>query len=167
MRFLANVGLGLIGLDTITDFATLVSGRDPLTGEIMTPYDNALTFLALIIPGATGGAVRQGADFLAGYGDDVAHTVGAACSFDADTPVATDKGDVPIRDVAVGDRVLAWHEETGATGYYTVTAVWGHEDPITVQLVINGETIDTTPEHPFLTTNSEWGAAGELQVDCR
>ncbi len=59
MRFLANVGLGLIGLDTITDFATLVSGRDPLTGEIMTPYDNALTFLALIIPGATGGAVQQ------------------------------------------------------------------------------------------------------------
>lgn len=148
MRFLANVGLGLIGLDTITDLANLVSGRDPLTGEIMTPYDNALTFLALIIPGTTGGAVRQGADFLAGYGDEVAHAAGAACSFDADTPVTTDPGDVLIRDVAVGDRGLAWHEET-------------------VPMVSNGAMIDTTPEHPFLTANGDWMATGWRRVRCR
>lgn len=95
---------------------------------------------------------------------DLAQFTGKTCSFDEDAPVVTDEGTIPIREIDVGDRVLAWNETVGETGYYTVTAVWGHDDPVTVQLVVNGETIDTTPEHPFLTANGDWVAAGELQV---
>lgn len=50
-------------------------------------------------------------------------------SFSADTPVMRDAGAVPISQVAVGDRVLAYNEATGATDYYTVTAVIVHIDP--------------------------------------
>ncbi|MEZ4731659.1 MAG: hypothetical protein R3E79_31455 [Caldilineaceae bacterium] len=27
--------------------------------------------------------------------------------------------------------MLAWDEASGTTGYYTITAVWAHEDPVT------------------------------------
>lgn len=33
-----------------------------------------------------------------------------------------------------------------------------------VTLTIDGETVETTPEHPFYTAKSEWVAAGNLQV---
>lgn len=57
-------------------------------------------------------------------GDEMAQFIGAArrtCGFEEETPVATDEGSIPIREVDVGDRVLAWNETLGATGYYTVT----------------------------------------------
>ncbi|MCE7989405.1 MAG: hypothetical protein DYG89_50275 [Caldilinea sp. CFX5] len=61
-------------------------------------------------------------------------------------------------------RLLAFNEATGATGYYTVTAVMVHIDPTIVHLTIDGETIETTPEHPFYVMESApWLATGETQ----
>ncbi len=58
--------------------------------------------------------------------------------------------------------MLAYNEETGETGYYTVTAVMVHTDPTIVHLIIDGETIETTPEHPFYVMDSApWLATGE------
>ena len=45
---------------------------------------------------------------LMGEGDDLARFIGKICSFAEDTLVATDEGAVPIREVDIGDRVLAW-----------------------------------------------------------
>lgn len=42
-----------------------------------------------------------------------------------------------------------------------------HIDEIIVELVIDGETITTTPEHPFFTPDGEWVLAGELRVGDR
>jgi hypothetical protein len=85
-------------------------------------------------------------------------------SFSADTPVMTTEGEIPISEVEVGDLVLAYNEETGETGYYTVTAVMVHIDPTIVHLTIDGETIETTPEHPFYVMDSApWLATGESQ----
>ncbi len=84
------------------------------------------------------------------------------CSFSEETLVATDEGYVAISDVEIGDYVLAYDEATGEIGYYPVTAVWAHEDPVIVYLTIDGE---TTPEHPFYATNGEWIAAGELHAE--
>ena len=59
----------------------------------------------------------------AGHGDDLARVVGGvgeACrinSFSEETPVVTDEGAIPIKDVDVGDRVLAWDELTETTDY--------------------------------------------------
>lgn len=86
-----------------------------------------------------------------------------AFSFSADTPIATEDGDIPISEIDVGDEVLAYNEATGETDSYTVTDVLVHEDLVIVYLTIDGEIIETTPEHPFYTTNRGWVAAIDLR----
>lgn len=112
------------------------------------------------------GTAARGADDATGAGgrsadDTLASVCARANSFSANTLVATPSGPVPIAEVEVGDRVLAWHEATGRTGAYPVTATFAHRDPVLVRLVLGGETILTTPEHPFYTADG-WDGAGEL-----
>ncbi len=85
------------------------------------------------------------------------------CSFSADTPVMTEDGLVPISQVSLETLVLAFNEAAGEIGYYPVIAVWAHEDPVIVYLTIDGETVTTTPEHPFYTSEDEWVEAANLQ----
>jgi hypothetical protein len=85
-------------------------------------------------------------------------------SFSEDTTVVTTEGDIPISELEVGDTVVAYDETTGETGEYEITDTISHEDPIIVHLTINGELIETTPEHPFYTSEGEWINAGELEV---
>jgi hypothetical protein len=40
-----------------------------------------------------------------------------------------------------------------------------HDDPSIVILNLDGERIETTPEHPFFTAKQGWVAAGELTTD--
>ena len=86
------------------------------------------------------------------------------CSFSEDTLVETEDGNKAISEVEEGEYVLAYNEETGETGYYEVTDVWAHDDPVIVYLVIDGELVETTPEHPFYTEEGEWIPAGELEI---
>ncbi|MEZ4674512.1 MAG: polymorphic toxin-type HINT domain-containing protein [Caldilineaceae bacterium] len=122
------------------------------------------------IPGISGGNLRHGVDAFdsfASHGDDLARYIGKAgraCSFDEETPVTTDEGAIPIKDVDVGDKVLAWDEATDSSGYFLVTATWAHVDPIAILLTVDGETIETTPEHPFLTADGTWVTADELAI---
>lgn len=76
---------------------------------------------------------------------------GATCanSFSADTDVATAAGEMSISTVEVGDRVLAWNEAEGKEDYYLVDAVLVYTDAAETELIIAGERIETTPEHPF------------------
>ena len=39
-----------------------------------------------------------------------------------------------------------------------------HEDEEILNLIVDGELIVTTPDHPFYTDDGEWVAAGELAV---
>ena len=59
LQVMANIGLSAVGLDTITDFAALISGRDPLTGRALTPRDMFITWLAFMVPFVPGGAARS------------------------------------------------------------------------------------------------------------
>ncbi|MEZ4614127.1 MAG: polymorphic toxin-type HINT domain-containing protein [Caldilineaceae bacterium] len=164
-QFLANLALSLIGLDTVTDFATLVSGRDPLTGQELTSQELFYTWVALMIPFVGAGVARHYGDDIFGsmrHGDDLAHVASRTCSFDEATPVATDEGTIPIKDVEVGDKVLAWDELTDSTGYFLVTTTYTDVHEVLVYLTINGEQIETTPEHPFYTTDEGWTPASEL-----
>ncbi|HEY0071090.1 MAG TPA: Hint domain-containing protein [Chloroflexia bacterium] len=81
---------------------------------------------------------------------DTAHILAAACSFSSDTLVTTEQGDRPIDEIEVGDRVLAYDQATRSTGYYTVTALLVHEGPGIEYLTIDGEQLQTTPEHPSI-----------------
>ena len=164
LQVFAGLGLSAVGLDIVTDFAAFISGRDPLTGRALTPRDRFYTWLAISVPFVTGGMLASFADDAVGLLADLRPLRNAGCSFDAETSVATDEGAIPINEVDVGDKVLAWDETLQASGYYTVTATWAHEDPVTVLLTIDGEIIETTSEHPFLTADSTWITADALTV---
>jgi hypothetical protein len=116
----------------------------------------------LATPGLSSAAARRlGSNVL----EEGIQAIGRTClnSFSADTLVMTEDGLVPIAELEVDDMVLAYDEETGEIGYYPITVIWVHEDPVIVYLTIEGETILTTPEHPFYTEEGQWVAAGELQ----
>ena len=179
------LSLGLSNTPIFGDLYDLysgVSGYDPITGQYLAGWER-LANIAGAIPifGISGANIRHGmhsAEFFVGQGDEIAQFIGAAgktCSFDEETPISTKDGPVAIGEIDVGDQVLAWNETTSATGYYTVTATMAHVDPVVVHLTINGETIETTPEHPFYEvesapwlsigeTEGQWTLAGELKV---
>ena len=86
-----------------------------------------------------------------------------ANSFSADTTVVTKDGDTPIHEIEIGDYVLAWNEDTGEIGWYKVTDTIHHTDEVVVHLTIDGEEIETTPEHPFYVEGKGWTDAEDLQ----
>src|SRR5690606_24246650 len=88
----------------------------------------------------------------------------AACfnSFSEDTTVVTDEGDVPISQIQIGDFVLAWNEETNEITFERVMDTIHHTDEIAVYLTIDGEEIETTPEHPFYVEGAGWTEAEDL-----
>jgi hypothetical protein len=88
-------------------------------------------------------------------------------SFSADTSVSTKDGSKPISEVHIGEQVLAYNEATGTTESYAVTNVLVHTDPTMVYLTIDGETIVTTPEHPFYVEDQRWVNAADLHFGDR
>lgn len=67
-----------------------------------------------------------------------------------------------IKDVAVGDEVLAADSETGQQEARLVTHVWPHRDDL-ITLQVGGSLIETTEDHPFWnSTDQQWQRADEL-----
>ncbi len=64
-----------------------------------------------------------------------------------------------IKDVAVGDEVLAADPETGQQESHVVTHVWPHRDDL-ITLEVGGSVIQTTEDHPFWNSTdrqcNEW-----------
>jgi hypothetical protein len=85
-------------------------------------------------------------------------------SFSAETLVATSEGPKPIHQIAIGDVVLGYNEATRTTGFYPVTDVLVHLDLVGIDLTLDGEKIETTPEHPFFVLLHGWVAAADLEV---
>ena len=110
-----------------------------------------------------------------GYGDEAADTAvdaGKAAdnipcpvnSFSAETLVMTPSGTKPIAELVEGDLVLAYNEATGKIGAYPIVDTISHVDAEIVLLTINGETLETTAEHPFYELQSApWLAAGQTE----
>lgn len=90
--------------------------------------------------------------------------LGLICSFSAETVVTTKYGARPIHTLAAGDFVLAYHEKNRRIDFYPITAVWAHTDAVVQTITLDGETIITTPEHPFFTVSSQWEPALLLQA---
>ena len=85
--------------------------------------------------------------------------------FSGDTEVYTSDGLVCIEDVQVGDEVWAYNSETGETELKEVLNVWIKEtDEILHVSTSDGETIDTTTNHPFYVEEKGWVAAGDLEI---
>jgi RHS repeat-associated protein len=118
------------------------------------------------IVGEAGSALASGGeDAAAGAADAAAGDAAAGtCSFSGETPVATTTGETSIDQIQPGDQVDAYDPATGQTGPHTVTAVWRHTDQITEDVTVDGEHIETTPEHPFYVEGAGWVPAGALWV---
>ncbi|MDE1464139.1 polymorphic toxin-type HINT domain-containing protein [Spartinivicinus poritis] len=89
--------------------------------------------------------------------------------FIAGTLVHTTDGLKPIEDIKVGDLVASKDEKTRATGWKPVEAIYRNpKHDVTYLTVLNEggkeETLGTTSEHPFWTSNNAWTEAGQLQL---
>ncbi len=85
-------------------------------------------------------------------------------SFKADTDVETSEGPKDISAIQIGDYVLAWDETRGTLGYYEVTNAFHHTDAVVTEVILSGEWIETTPEHPFYVEGEGWVYAEDLQI---
>jgi RHS repeat-associated protein len=86
-------------------------------------------------------------------------------SFTPDTPVLMADGtQKPIKDIRVGDKVLATDPETGRTSAQTVAAtIVSVGEKNLVDLTIGSVTITATANHPFwLPTHHKWTPASEI-----
>lgn len=94
----------------------------------------------------------------------------ASCGcFVEGTLVATPDGLRPIEDIDVGDKVLGWHPETGATAPETVTALIrpGPKEIWHLQARdANGEieTFDVTDDHPWFIEGAGWVETQNLRA---
>ena len=88
---------------------------------------------------------------------------GGCRSFDGATEVLMADGSTkPIKEVEVGDVVVATDPETGEQGPRTITDVWSHNDSV-LNLEVGGKILVTTEDHPFWNaTDQEWQRADEL-----
>lgn len=159
----------------MTTGVTNCLGRNVLTGAIQGGIDGGfsggLSYLTsgqpLTLDGflsATGQGAVQGA-VLGGGGGALAHVTDVArygC-FAEDTPVLMADGSASaIRDVAVGDEVLAFNPETGANEPARVVRTFVHEDVDTLVVTTDDGEITTTAHHPFHVDGRGYTPAGEL-----
>lgn len=96
-------------------------------------------------------------------------SVGKVCvfaCFPAGTKVNTDGGLKNIEEIKVGDKVWSYNELTGETGLQEIVRTMSRESDHTIELYTEGEIIETTAEHPFLTGNG-WTDAADLQAGDR
>ncbi|QIH76137.1 hypothetical protein GTN31_07160 [Macrococcoides canis] len=82
------------------------------------------------------------------------------------TLVQTKLGLKPIEAVQVGDEVLSRCMETGCVSYKSVTETFSKQaDVITTITLTNDETIQSTPQHLYFTTNRGFIIVEQL-TDC-
>jgi hypothetical protein len=153
--------------ETANDYAVSAIGCGAgcfFTGVEDTAFDRGAAATGLFVP-VGGKLLAKGTDLVAPGVKRIVNAFFKACnSFEAGTLVSTPDGLIPIEQLEIGDWVLTYNEETGEIGPYQITDTMFHLDPLIVYLLIDGELVVTTPEHPFYTSQSEWVNAGELTV---
>ncbi len=71
---------------------------------------------------------------------------------------------MPIEDIEAGDYVYATNPETGESGYKQVVQTFEKETEELVRVTYDGDTITTTPTHPFYVPQKGWTSAIELRA---
>jgi hypothetical protein len=163
------IGTGMTGLG----FAMLEGVTDAANGYGLNycAVDDGINSIMALYAGVTTGVQgyryivrRQTHEILQTNSGRIGNRGNCANSFSADMEVSTADGDVLIAEIEVGDKVLAYNEETGEIGEYEVTDTISHVDEDIIHLTIDGELIETTAEHPFYTDDREWVNAADLSV---
>lgn len=86
--------------------------------------------------------------------------------FPKGTQLLSANGAVPIEEIAVGDLVWSWNEQTGETSLQPVTHTMTNITSEMTLLTLEGsKTLECTPDHPFYNPAKEkWMRAAELQA---
>ncbi|WMY92162.1 polymorphic toxin-type HINT domain-containing protein [Snodgrassella communis] len=112
----------------------------------------------------TKASAKAAAKALAKKADDIAIRYGKVCvfaCFPAGTPIHTQQGIKKIEQIHEGDRVWSQNPTSGEISLKKVTAIIRKQIDTTVQIELEGETIETTAEHPFYTKQG-WKDAADL-----
>ena len=109
-----------------------------------------------VVEGAIGKAAMAKAPSI--YNNIKCNISGKGC-FVAGTIVATIYGGKAIETIEVGDKVLSTDPETGETAYKEVLKIYTYVKDTLVYIEANGETIETTKDHPFWVEGQGWTKA--------
>jgi hypothetical protein len=163
-------GLGVVGKLGLAGRLASAGGRvTSLAGTGASLVGNAARVIPVLGRGSAGmakalsasksavGAARSKVDTFVGKAGSCLH------SFSPATLVLTAAGAVAIGSLGVGDHVLAYDEASGTTASYPISVVHINADPETGTVVVGGETIETTPGHPFYTLEAGWLDAADLE----
>ena len=159
----ASVAAGILSFGTATAamMGAKAGVRAALKAGATVALKGAEKQLASLV--AKSGAIKDGVKAgLRYFGENGLRKCVTAC-FAAGTSIAMEHGLKPIEEVAVGDEVWAWDENTGKLGLKRVLRTKTELAGATITLRIGAESITTTPEHPFRTA-SGWCVAGELNA---
>jgi pretoxin HINT domain-containing protein len=94
---------------------------------------------------------------------DVIPVSGGGACFIAGSKVLTPEGEKAIEEIKLGDMVQTWDMDRHQMVPTQVTDTLAHHDRATLEVVTEGGSLTTTPEHPFWTGN-EWLPAGKLKA---
>ena len=157
-----NVAAGLI-TSLVTNFSCLITSFQPPVGYILMGVAAIVVGIIAVYnfsQGNTGMGIAQVINLVS-----IIFSMFNPTCFTGDTEVYTFDGLVCIEEISVGDEVLAYDYETGETELKEVLNVWVKEtDEILHVSTSDGETIDTTTNHPFYVEEKGWVAAGDLEV---
>lgn len=85
--------------------------------------------------------------------------------FIAGTLIQCEDGFKKIEDIQVGDKVLAYNEETGEQDYKTVLHIFRNESKDWVGITVKDKEIVSTPGHKYyLPLTKQWVSAKDLKV---
>jgi RHS repeat-associated protein len=90
--------------------------------------------------------------------ESLEHLNEASCalSFKENTLVDTEEGLKPIQDIDVGDRVRSYNQRTGEIQFKPVKRLFKYVAATVIGLVIQGDTLTATANHPFMLKDKGW-----------
>lgn len=174
----AGMAIGGAELGTGATLATeaLLAGAENAAFSIMSGnswgdvgesfIQGAVLGVALSGLGKLGGAGLQRTGFGRRMGKIADEVAEEGCnSFTAGTEIATEQGAKAIEAMAVGDRVWSYNEKTQTVELNTVLHLMNHvETDDYIVVVMEGEEIEVTAEHPFYVEGKGWVNAQALEV---
>ena len=95
---------------------------------------------------------------------DVNLAAGPGKCFPEDTPVFTPRGETPIQDIRVGDRVWSYDERRQRREPNPVTRTHRSRSEELITIALEDDEIRATPGHPFWIDRRGWIRAESLQA---
>ncbi len=146
-------GLGTLAIETVVN---VIKGEDFKTAIMHASCKGLDAFANGFMIGAVIGSVGM-----------VSGTIKPIACFAAGTMIAVpdDMKYKKIEDIKIGDSVLSYNLENGNVETDIVSKVYCHSSKELIEVIINGERIKVTKEHPFYRPDiNGWMTASDLQV---